>query len=157
MGETRGDDDDPSTEVLQFSDRGRGTYKKLVLRGGRLVGAILVGDLATVGTVTQLFERGAPAPDDRLPLLFAPRRGRGTAPEPAATPAAMPSATTVCRCNGVTKGRIQDSVLGGARTVQAVADATRATTGCGGCREVVTGIVDWLAAADPDPVRSALR
>jgi assimilatory nitrate reductase electron transfer subunit len=25
--------------------------------------------------------------------------------------------------------------------------ATRATTGCGGCRDAVAGIVDWLVAA----------
>jgi bacterioferritin-associated ferredoxin len=61
----------------------------------------------------------------------------------------MPRAVTVCRCNGVTKGTIQDAVLAGADDVQKVAARTRATTGCGGCREVVGGILEWLKASEP--------
>jgi nitrite reductase (NADH) large subunit len=34
----------PGTEQLVLSDPGLGTYKKLVVRGGRLVGAVLFGD-----------------------------------------------------------------------------------------------------------------
>jgi hypothetical protein len=33
--------------------------KKLVVRDGRLTGAILLGDTRAVGTITQLFDRGA--------------------------------------------------------------------------------------------------
>ncbi len=39
----------------------------------------------------------------------------------------------------------------GARTADALATATRATTGCGGCRDAVCGLVDWLSAQEsPD-------
>jgi hypothetical protein len=38
---------------------------------------------------------------------------------------------------------------GGACSVPEIADATRATTGCGGCRNVVCGLVDWLGEVDP--------
>ena len=37
----------------------------------------------------------------------------------------------------------------GARTTAEVAARTRATTGCGGCRDVVAGLVEWLAETDP--------
>jgi assimilatory nitrate reductase electron transfer subunit len=40
-------------------------------------------------------------------------------------------------------------VLAGARSVRDIARATRATTGCGSCRDTVQGITDWLAAAEP--------
>jgi len=147
MGETGGDDiDGVGAEVLQFADPTRGTYKKVVLRDGRVTGAILLGQIDTVGTVTQLFDRGAPAPTDRLTLLFGDR----TAPAPAQTPALMPDRATVCQCNGVTKGAITACVLAGARTVPEVAAATRATTGCGSCHDTVAGITDWLAKAEPD-------
>jgi nitrite reductase (NADH) large subunit len=36
----------PGTEQLVFSDPGLGTYKKLVISGGRLIGAVLFGDTA---------------------------------------------------------------------------------------------------------------
>jgi assimilatory nitrate reductase electron transfer subunit len=141
MGEA-GDD---TAEVIQFSDPARGTYKKLVLRDGRITGAILLGQIDTVGTVTQLFDRRAPAPSDRLSLLF----GGLAAPAAAASPALMPGEATVCQCNGVTKNAITACVLAGARTVAEIAAGTRATTGCGGCRDTVEGITNWLARAEP--------
>ena len=56
------------------------------------------------------------------------------------------SSTTVCRCNGVTKGVITACWLAGARTTEDVAERTRATTGCGTCRDTIDGIVSWLAS-----------
>ena len=133
--------DDPDREVVQFSDPTRGTYKKLVIRDGKLIGAILLGDCATAGTVVQLFDRGGPVPSDPLSLLFAGL----DAPTPAASPALMPAAAKVCHCNQVTKRDIQSCWFDGARTVDDVVAATRATTGCGTCRDAVAGIVDWLS------------
>lgn len=57
-------------DVIRLADPTRGTYKKLVLRGDRLVGAILVGDLATVGALTHAYERDEPVPEDPLHLLI---------------------------------------------------------------------------------------
>ncbi|MBG0816825.1 FAD-dependent oxidoreductase [Planomonospora sp. ID82291] len=141
MGETHVDEDaDRATEVVRFSHRARGTYRKLVIRDGRLVGAILLGETAAVGTLTQLFDRGAPVPGDRAGLLFP---GLGGTPV-ADSPVRMPDAAKVCQCNNVTKGQIRACWESGARDVEAVAAATRATTGCGGCRDAVEGIVGWL-------------
>jgi len=78
-----------AADVLSFTDLTRGTYKKVIIRDGRLVGAILLGEIATVGTVTQLFDRGGALPTDRLSLLFAGSFKRPEslphAPEPPAT------------------------------------------------------------------------
>jgi assimilatory nitrate reductase electron transfer subunit len=60
---------DPGLDVLRLSDATRGSYKKLVLRGDRLVGAILLGDLATVDGLTRAYERDDPLPDRPLHLL----------------------------------------------------------------------------------------
>ncbi len=68
MGETHLTDAD--AEIVRFTHRRGGTYRKLVIRDDRLVGAILVGDPAAVGTLTQLFDRGGPLPADRAGLLF---------------------------------------------------------------------------------------
>jgi NAD(P)H-dependent nitrite reductase large subunit len=48
----------------------------------------------------------------------------------------------VCDCNGVTKRRIVEAVLAGARSLAAVCDATKAGTGCGTCRPEVQALVD---------------
>ncbi|MFJ5220460.1 NAD(P)/FAD-dependent oxidoreductase [Streptomyces sp. NPDC088354] len=60
---------DPELDVLRLTDATRGTYKKLVLRGERLVGAILLGDLDTVGELTLAYQRDDPMPDRPLHLL----------------------------------------------------------------------------------------
>ncbi|MFC5910619.1 NAD(P)/FAD-dependent oxidoreductase [Streptacidiphilus monticola] len=61
--------DDPDLDVLTLRDATRGAYKKLVLRGDRLVGGILLGDLATVDALTRAYERDEPLPDSPLHLL----------------------------------------------------------------------------------------
>ncbi|MEV5897634.1 FAD-dependent oxidoreductase [Nonomuraea fuscirosea] len=138
MGETHLGEE--HAEVVRFSHRARGTYRKLVIRDGRLVGAILLGESDAVGTLTQLFDRGGPVPGDRAGLLFP---GLSSAPV-TDSPTLMPDAATICRCNNVTKGQIRACWEAGARDVAGVAAATRATTGCGTCRDAVEGIVGWL-------------
>ncbi|MEV4283978.1 FAD-dependent oxidoreductase [Nonomuraea bangladeshensis] len=138
MGETHLTEE--HAEVVRFSHRARGTYRKLVIRDGRLVGAILLGESDAVGTLTQLFDRGGPVPGDRAGLLFP---GLSAAPV-AASPTLMPDAARVCQCNNVTKGQIRACWEAGARDLAGVAAATRATTGCGTCRDAVEGIVGWL-------------
>ena len=118
-------DVEPGLEVLVLSDPARHVYKKLVVRDGVLVGAVLLGDLSTVGTLTQAFDRRSPLPADRAGLLVAPRAGT----------AVLDDEDLVCTCNGVTAGEL--------RACSSVAEAaltTRATTGCGGCSAVVAGL-----------------
>jgi assimilatory nitrate reductase electron transfer subunit len=138
MGETQLTDE--QAEVVRFSHRAKGTYRKLVIQDGRLVGAILLGDTDAVGTLTQLFDRGGPLPGDRAGLLFP---GLSAAPV-AESPVLMPDAAKVCQCNNVTKGQIRACWEAGATDVAGVVAATRATTGCGTCRDAVEGIVGWL-------------
>ncbi|MGC4887750.1 FAD-dependent oxidoreductase [Micromonospora sp. DT227] len=150
MGDLAGTGDPDGTgpvEELTFADPARGTYARLRIRDERLTGAILLGDNPAVGTVVQLFDRGAPVPADRRALLLG--RAVGAPAEPAASPALMPDAAVVCRCNDVTRGALVAGWRAGARSVAALSAATRAATGCGGCRDAVTGIAAWLAEADP--------
>jgi assimilatory nitrate reductase electron transfer subunit len=132
-------------EVIRFTDCSRGVYQKLVVRDGRLSGAILLGDTRTVGTMTQLFDRRAVLPADRGALLLARRSSAATA---AQSPAGLPGRVTICQCNGVTKAGICAAWRDGSRQVEEIAARTRATTGCGTCRDAVEGIVAWLTAID---------
>ena len=137
--------EDPAAEVLLLQDVTRGRYAKLVLRDERVAGAILLGSPDAAATITQLYDRGAPAPSDRLALLL----GRAMPPGVAASPADLPATATVCRCNTVSKRQLVAAWRAGARNAADLASATRATTGCGGCRDAVGGIADWLTTTDP--------
>jgi nitrite reductase (NADH) large subunit len=135
-------------EVVQFSEAHRGTYKKLIVREGRLVGGILMGDISKAAYLMQAFDRDSPLPDERLSLLF----DLGT-PAQKVTLDEMPGEAQVCNCNGVTKAAIGACVAGGRRTAKAVMAATRAGMGCGSCKSLVGEIVTWFCggAAEEDP------
>ncbi|MEU5883844.1 FAD-dependent oxidoreductase [Spirillospora sp. NPDC047279] len=148
MGETHHGDDDPDVEIMQFADASRGTYKKVVIRDGRVIGAILLGETSTAGTLTQLYDRSSPLPADRLSLFFP---GMGGA-QAADSPVRMPDAATVCHCNNVSKGQIRACWEKGARSAAEVVAGTRASTGCGGCRDALEGIVAWLDEQESAPV-----
>ncbi|MFI7315755.1 NAD(P)/FAD-dependent oxidoreductase [Streptomyces venezuelae] len=59
----------PDDDVVQLADATRGTYRKVVVRGGRLVGGVLLGELAAVGALARAWEADDPLPDDDSPLL----------------------------------------------------------------------------------------
>ena len=54
---------DERDEVVTFSEPKRGTYKKLIIRDGMLIGAMMLGDLSKVAYLMQAFDRGTPLPE----------------------------------------------------------------------------------------------
>ncbi|MEV6978243.1 FAD-dependent oxidoreductase [Kitasatospora sp. NPDC093806] len=63
---------DEGLDVLRLTDATRGSYKKLVLRGDRLVGAILLGDLAGLDALAEAWSRDDPLTGHPLHLLTSP-------------------------------------------------------------------------------------
>ena len=135
---------DEHDEVIQFAEPKRGTYKKLIVRDGRLVGGILMGEISKAAYLMQAFDRDAPLPEERLALLF----DLGAAPQ-AVSPEEMPAEARVCNCNGVTKGAIGAAVACGHRDAAAVMAATRAGMGCGSCRGQVEALTAYFADQAP--------
>jgi nitrite reductase (NADH) large subunit len=109
-------------DVLQIIQDRKDTYRKLIVRDGRLVGAILVGDTTAAGSLVQYFDRGDLLPMDPLELLCQ------------SAPATDPATRLVCNCHKVTEGALCDAVEAGADTVEALCAATKAGTGCGSCK-----------------------
>lgn len=138
---------DPAHRSVTLSDPASGRHVEVVVADGLLVGATCVGAPEVGADLTATYTRRVPVPTDPAHLLLRPV---AQAPAPASSPTHMPDRTTVCTCNGVTKGDVVGCWHDGARSVDDVARATRATTGCGGCKDVVCGLVDWLTKADPD-------
>ncbi|MDT0165485.1 FAD-dependent oxidoreductase [Actinotalea sp. AC32] len=137
-----------SVRSVRLSDPDGGRHVEVVVADGVLVGATCVGDARVAVDLTAAYTRRTPVPADPAQLLLHRVAGAASAAaEP--SPTLMPDRATVCRCNGVTKGDIVTCFEHGAREVEDVARATRATTGCGGCTEAVCGIVDWLRRSTP--------
>ncbi len=137
----------PGARAVTLDDPQGRRHITVVVQAGRLVAATCVGAGEVAADLTVSYDRATPVPSDPLLLLA---RGSGLPAPEATSPTLMPARATVCRCNGVTNGDVVHAWESGAATIAEVATATRAGTGCGGCRLVVQGLLDWLGDVEPD-------
>ncbi|WP_017537693.1 FAD-dependent oxidoreductase [Nocardiopsis halophila] len=137
MGATDDEAAEPGTESVVVSDPAKRRYAKLNVAGGRVSGAVLLGFPEASPEVSRLFDEGAAVPEDRLGLL----QGRPEEAGAEGEGSAGGREAHVCRCNAVTRTDIEQAWLDGARTRPAIAQATRATTGCGGCTRDVDALL----------------
>jgi nitrite reductase (NADH) large subunit len=117
-------------EVIQVIEERKASYRKLIVREGKLVGAMLVGDVEAAANLVQVFDRGDPLPTNRLDILCSPDAGAAEADR------------TICNCNRVSESTIVESIKGGCGSIQALADATKAGTGCGSCKGLLAQLID---------------
>ena len=135
--------DAEDAEPVRFEDPALGIYKKLVLRGGRLAGVILVGDTSDSHRYMDWLRSDADLSTKRRHLLFPP-----PSPDGGLDIAQMAETATVCGCVGVTKGAIIQAIHEqGVNTLSQLKDATRASTGCGSCTSLCQ---DLLKAVAPE-------
>ena len=131
-------------EDIVFRDPARGVYKRLVIEGDRLVGAVMYGDTADGNWFFGLIKDGTSIEEMRETLIFGPAfQGGGAAgADPLAAVAALPPEAEICGCNGVCKGTITQAIAGGATDLDALRATTKASASCGTC----TGLVEQLLA-----------
>jgi nitrite reductase (NADH) large subunit len=134
--------DAPGREDIVFRDPGRGVYKRLILEGERLIGAVMYGDTADGSWFFDLIKQGKDVTDLRDTLIFGPAFAGGASANPLAAVAALPPEAEICGCNGVCKGKIVTAIEGGATTLDAVRSLTKASASCGTC----TGLVEQVMA-----------
>lgn len=127
----------PGAEVVEIANPVAGTHRMLVVRHGVITAAALVGDLSHVGIITQHHDRGTRlGPDEPGALLMPPRPP---------TPMQLHDGSEICSCAGVTVAEIR-----ACSSLEQVVETTRATTGCGGCKEAVC----QLLASTPQAVHT---
>lgn len=132
--------------VVQVIEERRKAYRKLILRDGKLIGAMLVGDTSAAAALVQTFDCGDPLPENPLEALCTATflDGSGTRDR------------TVCTCHKVSDSTISEAVANGACSIEAVGNVTRAGTGCGSCRAEIGRLVARLGAQPaPAPVAAA--
>ena len=132
---------EPGLTVAEWADPGHGRYAKMVTRDGVLTGLVCVGMPRTGAELVLLFERGSELPADRSSLL------RLDSAEGLLAASPPGPAATLCRCAGITRGTVQESVAAGCASVRDVSSSTRAGTGCGGCHEDIRAVIEEHFAA----------
>ncbi|MBP2316418.1 nitrite reductase large subunit NirB [Azospirillum soli] len=131
-------------EDIVFRDAARGVYKRVVVKGDRLLGAVLYGDTKDGGWYFQMLKDGADVSAVRDTLIFGQGfgGGEGTA-NPKAAVVALPDSAEICGCNGVCKGTIVQAITEkGLSSLDEVRAHTKASASCGSC----TGQVEQLLA-----------
>jgi nitrite reductase (NADH) large subunit len=147
MGDIEQVDQRTDVSSVAWQDAGKALYRRLVMRRGRLVGALAVGDWPEVNRIQQ-------AVRDRAFVwpwqLYRMRRTGLLFPvvEPKSA-AQWPAAATVCNCTGVTRGQLGDAMRLGATTVDALMQETNASTVCGTCRPLLHEILGANAVHEP--------
>jgi NAD(P)H-nitrite reductase large subunit len=89
----------PRDEVVQVIEDRKGIYRKLVIRDGKLVGALLVGCVEAAPGFIQIFDRGEVLPSNRLDVLASPGGGMALTADP-----------EVCNCHHVSEGTLVEAI-----------------------------------------------
>lgn len=136
--------DGPEHTVISSKDEWKRTYKKILLKDGVFVGAVLFGDINDSAELQKLIKQKAEMTDE----LYASLMGTGCCGgggQKKASVETMADDEIVCGCNGVTKGTIVDVITNqGLTTVDEIKACTGATRSCGGCKPVVEQILQYV-------------
>jgi nitrite reductase (NADH) large subunit len=146
-------------EDVVFRDAGRGVYKRLVLKEGRLAGAVMFGDAADGNWYFDLMRSGADVSDIRETLVFGQAITEGLRGlDPSSAVAAMADTAEICGCNGVCKGTITAAIGNGLSTLDGVRAVTKASASCGSCTPLVEQLLKlalgdgFKAPVGPQPI-----
>lgn len=123
----------------RFVDEAHSSYRRLIVSedGQRILGAVLVGDNSYYDPLLQYVTNGIQAPEDVAALILP-----ATSDAPMLGADALPETATICSCNNVSKGMIQQAVEDGCLSLAELKTQTRASTTCGGCAALVKQVFD---------------
>jgi nitrite reductase (NADH) large subunit len=147
-------------EDIVFRDAGRGVYKRVVLEGGKVAGAVLFGDAVDGGWYFELMKSGRDVADIRETLIFGQAVTEGLSGlDPSSAVAAMADTAEICGCNGVCKGQITQAIAGQSLgSLDEVRAVTKASASCGSCTPLVEQLLKltlgdaFKAQTGPKPV-----
>lgn len=134
----------PQHTVISAKDEWKHTYKKILLDQGKIVGAVLFGDV-TESASLQKYVRERTEMNDEIygDLMGTGHCGSGKSKTAAVEK--MADDEIVCGCKGVTKKVIVDAITEqGLTTVDEIKACTGATGSCGGCKPVVEQILSFV-------------
>ncbi|WHY59233.1 nitrite reductase large subunit NirB [Peribacillus simplex] len=133
-------EDEKAKSIKEFNEW-NGTYKKVMIRNGKISGAVLFGDTKESNNLLSMINKNADV-SEYLKV--------GTSGEPSVSlVTSMSHEEIVCGCNGVTKGDIVTAIESkGLTSIEEVKGCTSASRSCGGCKPLVGDILELTLGAD---------
>lgn len=142
--------DSKDVKSLKWYDGIRNTYKKIVVRDGKIVGAVLFGDISEGPKLFGMIKQGKEFSVYEKELNAASAAGQESND---ARIAAMSDKEQVCACNGVSKGAILQAIQEHElQTVDEIKKCTKASSSCGSCKPLVGCILDYYKQHGASPV-----
>jgi len=136
-------------EDIVLRDAARGVYKRIVLQGEKIIGAVLYGDTADGSYYFDLMKKEADVSGIREGLIFGQAFAMGGATlDPSAAVAALSDDAEICGCNGVSKGKIVQTILAGAHTIDAIRGTCKASASCGSCTDLCESLLSLTLGDD---------
>ncbi|MEC1521100.1 nitrite reductase large subunit NirB [Neobacillus niacini] len=126
--------EDEHTKVYKMYDDWNGVYKKVLIEGGKIAGAVLFGDTKDGNKLFDFIKKGA-----RIEEYLESSESVNIEVNVVAS---MSDEELICGCNGVTKGNIVEAIkANGLTTVDQVKGCTNASRSCGGCKSLVSDLL----------------
>ncbi|MFA1710646.1 nitrite reductase large subunit NirB [Peribacillus frigoritolerans] len=126
-------EDEQAKSIKEFNEW-NGTYKKVMIRNGKISGAVLFGDTKESNTLLSMINKNA----DVSEYLNV-----GTSEPSVSLVTSMSNEEIICGCNGVTKGDIVTAIeSNGLTNIEEVKGCTSASRSCGGCKPLVGDILE---------------
>ncbi|SDW76577.1 nitrite reductase large subunit NirB [Paenibacillus sp. CF384] len=140
--------DRPGTRSVRVQDDFGGVYKKVLISEGKVIGAVLFGDISDSSSLFKMIRTGEDVTGREKEVLLG-ASGGGAQKSGAALVAGMPDDEIVCGCNGVSKGAIVNAVNEkGCSSINEIKACTKAGGSCGGCKPLVGDVLTYVLGAD---------
>ncbi|MFT4402268.1 NADPH-nitrite reductase [Bacillus sp. SW14] len=140
-------DESEEKKAVKVFDEQDGIYKKIVLRGNQIVGAVLFGDSSEGNRLFSMIQKEADITEtSKISILQPLNQEAGTS-----ITAAMSDDEIICGCNGVSKGAIIQAIQEkGCSSTDEIKACTGASRSCGGCKPLVEEILQHTLGSDFD-------
>lgn len=134
-------------KALKVFDEQDGIYKKIVLRGSQIVGAVLFGDSSEGNRLFSLIQKKADISDTAKIAILQPVG----ADSGESLVVSMTDEDIICGCNGVSKGTIIQAIQSqGCSSVDEIKACTSASRSCGGCKSLVADLLQHTLGSEFD-------
>ncbi|WP_028399342.1 nitrite reductase large subunit NirB [Ectobacillus panaciterrae] len=144
--------EDEATRAIRVHDEIAGMYKKVLVRGNKIAGIVLYGNVDDSNRLFRMMKQEANISDYKnASILHKEDEGDEM------LVASMSPEETICGCNGVTKGQIVHSILEQELTTfEEVKACTKAGGSCGKCKPLVVQVLEHTLGGKVEEVEEGI-
>ena len=129
-------------QAIRYENKCKGIYKRINIdvSNKKLLGGILVGDSSDYNNLYQIYLNSLPLPENFEDLILG---ARGEGQSLLGSVLNLPDSAQICSCESVSKADICKPIEDGTcSSLKDIVKCTKASTGCGGCKPMVTDLVN---------------